>query len=262
MELDKGKPMSGSKPPSPDTSQTNGSHVVTPARNLSETEFLKMTSEVQMSSEYHLTARIENSQLSQREISLLAEVLEFQIVNFGANFAMMLALNELYFRLLGNKRNSFELNDGKVRTVCTVAEILIKAFRDLDFSLDMNMRIPVSNPYRELISPYLMTRRTYASRHKTWRPERFIRVRAVPVSALFDRDPSSTSQRYSGYTKGYGESHGNAHRKKTKPNSELDGEKDLADSEERNLIHRMTDPDHQPANSLWIKFINWLGGKL
>jgi len=247
--------------PLTETSQTNGSHVVTlnPALG-NKLENPRELIEEHVS-EYHLTARVTNSQLSQKELSLLLEVLEYQIVHFGVNFAMMLALSELYMKLLGNKRTSHEINNGKIRTVVLVAEILLKTLKDFEFSLYHGEYAELSSKTKELLSPYLMTKRTYGSRYKTWRPEKFIRVRAVPVSYLIDR-PQKATERYSGYTKGYGESHGNAHRKKTKPSAELDGDQESVDSEERNLIHRVLDPEHQEANSLWIKFTNWLGMKL
>lgn len=243
-----------------ETSQTNGSHVVTLTQTFVKLENPKELAEEQVN-EYHLTARISNTQLGPRELSLLLEVLEYQIVHFGVNFAMMLALNEIYLKLLGNKRSSHEINSGKVRTVCTVAEVLLNNLKSLEYSLYSGDLVELSSEAKNLLSPYLMDKRTYGSRYKTWRPEKFVRVRAVPVSNLIDR-PQFTTERYSGYTKGYGESHGNAHRHKTKPSTELDGDPDSTDSEERNLTHRMLDPDHQPANSLWIKFKNWLGEKL
>lgn len=261
MNLTNGKPSSDSKHLQTDTSQLNGSHVVTLTRNLENNQkFLTVPSEVQISSEYHLTARVSNSQLGPRELSLICEVLEYQIVHFGVNFGMMLALSELYFRLLGNKRNSHEINQGKIRTVVTVAEILLKAIGSLEYSLDPKGLVQIPDQMKNLLSPYLMDKRTYGSRYKSWRPEKWIRVLAVPVSTLLERDPHSGATRYSGYTKGYGESHGNAHKQKTKPSTELDGEKSSEDSEERNLKHRVLDSDHQPANSLWIKFTNWLKG--
>lgn len=209
--------------------------------------------------EYHLTAEIPNSQLSRRELSLLLEVLEYQIVHFGVNLNMLLGLYTLYSKLIGNKREASEINDAKIRTVCTVAEILLKCLKDFEFSLYNGEFIEIPLAYRDLLGPYLMRKRTYGSRYRTWRPEKFIRIRAVPVSTLFERSPNSNAERYSGYTKGYGESHSNAHRQKTKPSAELDGDPETISSDERNLIFRVSDPDHQIANSLWIKFKAMLG---
>lgn len=244
------------------TSQENGSHVVTLVQNLGETDSLGELNESQLSSDYHLTARLANSQLGQREISLICEVLLYQIVNFGVNFSMMIALSELYFRLLGQKRKASEINNGKVRTIVTIVEIILKVIGDFEFSLDLGTRRKLPEKIVNLVSPYLMNKRTYGSRYRSWRPERFIRVRAVPVEVIFERDSGKSSKRYSGYTKGYGESHGNAHIQKTKPSAELDGDQDAVSSEERNLIHRVADPEHQPANSLWIKFCALFGIRL
>jgi len=167
---------------------------------------------------------------------------------------MYLALTELYFRVKGNARTSTEVSDVYQRLTLLVSEILIGAFGESSFSLYSGAFVYVSDELSELLNPYLMSKRTYGSRYSTWRPEKFIRIKTVPVNRLIER-PQFRTERYSGYTKGYGESHGNANRQKTKPSFELDGV-DGPDKEERNLILRMTDPQHQMPNQLWIKFQN------
>jgi hypothetical protein len=206
--------------------------------------------------EYHLTARISNSQLGVRDLGLILEVLEYQIIHWGCNFAMYLTLVELYQRVLGQKREADEVNDPKIRLISLISEILIRTFQGNEFSLDSKEFLLVPEQVRELLSEYIMDKRTYGSRFSHWRPERWIRVRAVPVSTIFERPRISQSERYSGYTKGYGESHGSAHRQKTKPSMELDGESNWPDGEQRNLNLRMSDPKHQLANQLWIKYSN------
>jgi len=210
-----------------------------------------------LTSEYHLTARISNSSLSRRDFSLLLDVLNYQIVRFGCNFSMLLALLELQSRLIGGSMSSNEISDSRIRLTVLVSEILVKELGRQEFSLYSGEFVHVSDKVKKLLSQYLMSKRTYDSRHKYWRPEKIIRIRAVPVNTLFERTSSST-ERYSGYTKGYGESHGSAHKSKTKPSVELDGEADRPDKSERNLILRMTDQLHQLANQLWIKWKNLL----
>jgi hypothetical protein len=255
MEPNNGKPLFGPYSPIKETSQTNGSHVVTLNPDLGLLENPIRLSEF-ISTEYHLTATIPNSQLSLRDLSLLLDVLNYQIVNFGANFSMMLALSELYLRCSGGQVPE-KINDGRIRQTVTVSNILLSSLRGQDYSLYQGEFIKVDSKIKELLVPYLMSKRTYGSRFRTWRPEKLIRIRAVPVSTLIERTPRQ-SERYSGYTKGYGESHGNAHRKKTKPSFELDG-LDVPDKEERNLILRMTDQIHQNSNQLWIKFKSLFG---
>jgi len=254
MEPDRGKPLSGPQPPHEVASRPNGSHVVTLDSTSGLLENPSRLSEV-LTSEYHLTARIPNSSLSRRDLSLLLDVLNYQIVRFGCNFSMMLALIEIQSRLLGGQMSSNEISDNRIRLTVLVSEILVKELGSQEFSLYSGEFIHVNNQVKKILSQYLMSKRTYDSRHKTWRPEKFIKIRAVPVNTLYERTSSNT-ERYSGYTKGYGESHGNAHKLRTKPSVELDGEANRPDKEERNLILRMTDQLHQLANSLWIKWKN------
>lgn len=259
MDSNRGKLLSDANGPSfGETLQPNGSHVVALARPLSGLENPKEVNESNLS-EYHLTVRVQNDQLGPRQISLILQVLEYQIVRFGCNFPMYLTLVELAMRL-SSGRPSHEINDPHVRLTVLIAEVIIKGFKGQDFSLDPKSYLLVSDALKEVINPYLMSKRTYGSRFSSWRPEKFIRIRAVPVSTLYERG-SKTSERYSSYTKGYGESHGNAHRVATKPSTELDGDPKVPDREERNLILRVSNPDHQKANSLWIKIQNLLLGK-
>jgi hypothetical protein len=156
---------------------------------------------------------------------------------------------------MGNSPSTEEVNDARIRLTVSVSEILIGSLREQEFSLYQGEKVQISAEIVNLLLPYLMSKRTYSSRFAHWRPEKFIKIRAVPVSTLIERT-STRSKRYSGYCKGYGESHGNAHKIKTKPSIELDGDPSLPDKEERNLILRMSDQVHQLSNSLWIKYRN------
>jgi hypothetical protein len=256
MEPNRRKPLSGPQDSDLDTFATNESHDVT--LDSIHKDMLKNPTEMNevLSNEYYLTAQIPNSQLSLRALSLLLEVLCYQINNFGANFSMVLALYELHFRVKGNARTSEEISDAKIRLVVSISEILLGALGGKDFSLYSGEYIEVNPEIRKVLSQYLMSKRTYGSRFKTYRPERLIRIKAVPVDTLINRPPFRT-ERYSGYTKGYGESHGNAHLKRTKPSEELDGDRNKPDKEESNLILRMTSSEHQKSNSLWIKIKNF-----
>lgn len=238
------------------TSRPDGSHVVTLDSNL-----IGIPNPIRLdefiSTEYHLTATIPNKSLSVRDLSLLLDVLNYQIVVHQLNFSMLLACTELLLRLTGGRYVN-EISDAKIRKTVMVSWIIVKEFQKQSLSLYHGETAQLRPEIVELLKPYLMSKRTYMSRYRLWRPEYFIKIVAVPVSILYERT-SSNSIRYSGYTKGYGESHGNAHRKKTKPSFELDGE-DVPDREERNLILRMTDQQHQISNGLWIKYLNLMEG--
>jgi len=206
--------------------------------------------------EYHLTIRLTHEALTRRELSLLLEVLCYQAVNFGVNLAMYLCISELYFRLLGNKRKAKEVKDSKIRLTLTVSEILLHSLRNLELPLDPKSYLMISGKTKQILSSGLMTSRTYGSRFKTWRPEKFFVVRIVPVDIQF-LERRKGSEPYSGYCKGYGESHPSAHSKKTKPSPELDGDGScFLTSEEDFVFVRCTEPTHVLCESLLIKYRN------
>jgi len=212
--------------------------------------------------EYHLTVRLTHETLSRRELSLLLEVLCYQISHWGANLPMYLALTDIYFRLLGNKRSSKEIKESKIRLSLTLSEIIIHAFKGTDLPLSSKEYIMLDSKVCKLLVPHLMTSRTYGSRYKTWRPEKFFVVRTVPVDIQF-LERRKYSEPYSGYCKGYGESHPSAHSKKTMPSPELDGDgSTFVQSEEEFLFIRCTEPIHVLCEYLLIKYHRETGKKL
>jgi len=167
---------------------------------------------------------------------------------------MQLAIYELYFRLLGNKRSPKEIRENHIRLTLTVSEIIIKSLKDQSFSLNSGMVLMLSERIKKLLEKGLMTKRTYGSRFKTWRPENFLKVKTVPVDIQFLKRRTN-SEPYSSYCKGYGESHPSAHRKKLKPSPEYDGEKgDPYADEEIKLFERCTDHFHLLSEYLEIRY--------
>jgi len=206
--------------------------------------------------EYHLTARVTKETLSRRELSLLLEVLNFQCIEYGVNFNMRICLYELYFRLLGNKTQSREIKESKIRLTLTVSELILKSLKDVNHSLSAKEFVHVDPRLKKILKPYLMSKRTYGSRYKTWRPESFLEIRAVPVDIQF-LESKNRSNRYSSYCKGYGESHPSTHSKRTMPSPELDGNgKSPEQVEEEFLFIRCTEPIHVLCEFLVLKYLN------
>jgi len=206
--------------------------------------------------EYHLTISVTNSSLSRRELSLLLDVLNYQAVNFGLNLNMLLAIYELYFRLLGNKYRATDIREERIRLTLTVSELILKIASHSDFSLSSTEVIKFSGKYKELLSKGLMTKRTYGSRFRTYRPEKYLAVRIVPVDIQFLKRNKDT-QPYSSYTKGYGESHPSAHKQSLKPSAEYDGSGESPLSiEEIILFERCTKPLHVLSEYLLLRYEN------
>jgi len=211
---------------------------------------------VPLTTEYHLTIEITNSQLSRREMGLLLGVLNYQAVHYGVNLNMMMALYELYFRILGNKVSSREIRENYLRLVLTVSESILKYLRGTSFSGSSDEFVKLPLKIRKALEVGLMSKRTYRSRFMTYRPERLLRIKIVPVDVQF-LSRNRTSLRYTGYTKGYGESHPSAHFKRTKPSAELDGDDRTPEQlEEIKLFEQLTDPVHLLSEILIIRLSN------
>jgi len=169
---------------------------------------------------------------------------------------MVLAIYELYFRLLGNKRSSREIREPQIRLVITVSEAILKFLKGTQFSGSSDEYIEIPDRIKNILKPGLMSKRTYRSRYNCYRPERLLRIKIVPVDIQF-LTRRHDSIPYSSYTKGYGESHPSAHEVRTKPSAELDGDKrtpeEIENSKEYQLL---TDPIHLLSEILIIRLNN------
>ena len=175
-----------------------------------------------LTSEHQLTVRNKVT-LTRRQIGLLLEILNYQAVYFGVNFGQYLAMEHALTLLIGQKSSTFEIKDKYERTVSTVANILLLSLGEKDLNIVIPVDVPQSIVQKLIEEKLIMDRRVYGSRHAKWKPESFFQVRAVPLNVQFERE-KGTSEKYSSYCKGYGESHPSAHYKKTKQSIELDGE--------------------------------------
>lgn len=173
--------------------------------------------------DFQLTARF-RYELTRRQQSLILEVLVYQAVNFGVNFGMWLAMEMALSSLLGKKTDWRELKDSNERRVCGLAYIILGSLKNAYLTFGDLEQLPKQVANSLANSGMLLDPRTYGSRFSHWRPEKFIEVRAVPLESLIER--KGNSERYSAYCKGYGESHPSAHRQRTMPSAELDGEPD------------------------------------
>jgi hypothetical protein len=138
----------------------------------------------------------------------------------------------------------------------TVTEMILKVLKNTDLSLYPGNVYHLNSKLKSILSKGLMSKRTYGSRFKTWRPEKFLEVRIVPVDIQFLKRKKDT-QPYSGYCKGYGESHPSAHKNKLKPSAEYDGVRvEFGQDEEQHLFNRCTDPIHLLTEYMLIRYYN------
>jgi len=177
--------------------------------------------------EYHLTVKTQ-IELSRKQAALLLGVLNYQATHFGINFGMWMGMEYLLNLLMGKKTHPSEIKDKIIRDVVFATYLILMSIDGKSLSLwDLNV-VPNQLTRKLEEEGLLMTQRSYGSRFATYRPENLLEISTVPVNIRFDRQ-KGISNRYSSYCKGYGESHPSAHRQKTKPSFELDGEKEEKD---------------------------------
>lgn len=182
-----------------------------------------------ISTEYQLTVR-SRMKLTRRQIGLLLEDCNYRAVCFGVNLGLYLTMEHLSYQLIGQKSSNLEIKDSKERRVVSVTQIILQSLGQTNLLIEEDVQIPEVIRTEIIQRQLIVSSRVFGSRHQLWNPEGFIRILAVPLNIQFDR-VKGTSERYSSYCKGYGESHPSAHYKKTKPSSELDGE-----TEDRNYL--------------------------
>lgn len=175
-----------------------------------------------ISMEYQLTVRTQMN-LSRRQTSLLLDILNYQSAYSGFNFGMYLAMEYLCNLLLGNKLDPFDIGDTNERLTVMVSLILLSSIGGKDLNLVIRTEVPQQITQSLIENKLLINKRVYGSRLQVYRPENLLELRAVPLNTQFDR-VKGNSERYSSYCKGYGESHPSAHKVRTRPSPELDGE--------------------------------------
>lgn len=171
-------------------------------------------------SDYHLTVR-PKVDLNRYQVSMLLDVLNHEIVNYGINFTLWLTLEWLFTRLIGSKR-VWEVRDTNERRVLLSAELILLTSQGSWLNFSDREKLPEEIRDYLFSNSLIISDRTYQSRSDFWYAERFLEVRAVRMDVFLERE--SNSIRYSSYTKGYGESSSMGRRQKTRPSAELDGE--------------------------------------
>lgn len=176
----------------------------------------------QFETDYQLTVR-PLVELSRYRLSMLLEIVSFEAVEYGIGFTTWLTLEWLFSRLIGSHK-VWEVRDINERRVLLAAELILLTSENLWLSLTERKSIPEEIKEYLLSHKLLSSKRTMQSRIAYWQPEKFLEVRAVRLDVFLERERDS--QRYSSYTKGYGESSRMGRRQKTRNSAELDGEED------------------------------------
>lgn len=172
--------------------------------------------------EFHMTIR-PRVELTPRAASMLLAIANARALLNGVDFTLYLAMEYLSSYLTKSGYDTMTVKNERVRQTLLVAELILTQIKGTWFNFREREEIPLE--IFELIAStgWVPSDRVLQSWKQHWDLERYLSVRIVPVEHFLNRTPT-TAERYSSYTRGYGQD-GNAPTPgKTRPSAELDGE--------------------------------------
>jgi hypothetical protein len=172
--------------------------------------------------EFQMTIRPKVTELSTKQCSILLMVLCYQGIVHGIDIAAYLSMEFLRNRLVKSGQDISEVREESIRKTIFVSETILHWLRGSWLSLADREPLPDEVVQTIVETGWLPSNRTYSSWMQYWVPQKFLEVRIVPLDFLLERSDSNT-ERYSGYTKGYGNDGSPASPQVTNYSAELDG---------------------------------------
>jgi hypothetical protein len=165
---------------------------------------------------------------TRKQLCMLTGIALSDVVENGLGLSDWMILEWLYSNLLGNKQEYFQRKDQKEFELSLLLKIVLLGGTWM--GLEEKVQLPEDIQTLVRASKFIPSGRTKASWRQHWDLWKFLEIRAVPLDVLLER--SKTTERYSSYCKGYGESSRMGRRQKTRPSAELDGEPVEIDKEQ------------------------------
>jgi hypothetical protein len=141
----------------------------------------------------------------------------------GVDYTLYMSMEFLFNFLKKSGVDVLYIKNEKVRQTLLLAELVLIEIRGKWLNFIDVERLPEDITKEILATEWLPSDRTLNSWKQHWDLERYLSVRIVPVEHYINR-VESTAERYSGYTRGYGNDGNPPEPGKTRPTAELDGE--------------------------------------
>jgi hypothetical protein len=171
--------------------------------------------------EYQMTIQAKIERLNRKQASMLLMVLNCRAVINGIDITLYLAMEYLFTLLVKSGHKPEEVRDEKERRTVMIAELILTYIRG-EWQDFLTRELLPHDVVESIVSTgWLPGKRVLKSWENYWRPERFLKVRIVPLELLIERDGNSSP--YSSYTKGYGQDGHRSRTLRTPYSAELDG---------------------------------------
>jgi hypothetical protein len=174
--------------------------------------------------EFHMTIRTRVSDLKPRQASMLLAVANVKAVTQGVDFTLYMAMEFLYDFLKKSGQDPLHIRDEKIRQTVLLSELILSSVRGEWFNFLEYEELPETVRGKIITSGWLPNERTVKSWSQHWDLEKYLKVQIVPVDTFRRRNRQSAAERYSSYTRGYGQDGDLPAPGKTRPSPELDGE--------------------------------------
>jgi len=184
------------------------------------------------STEVNLTIQLKVKEFTRRQATILCGQAIYEVVHEGLSIGDWITLEFLYSYLLGSKNDPMRVKNPKELELLLLLKIILLSGTWM--KLEGKVQLPEDVLFLIENSKWIPNERTYYSRFFTFRIDKFLSVRIVPVDLMIER--SKETVRYSSYCKGYGESSHMGRRQKTRPSAELDGEEIHIETEEEVIL--------------------------
>jgi hypothetical protein len=183
---------------------------------------------------FHWTVRLKVTKMTDREAAILLKVITVQSLLNGLDFTGYIALEYLTSYLLRGKTDPLEIREERDRQACLLGTLLLTSMRGGWITLSDRVKLSPAIVQDISETGWLPNQRTFNSWVQYHQPRSFLEILTVPLEQYGERDTSTT--RYSGYTKGYGNGGHVSRTKKTAYDSELDGESTEREPPEFSLL--------------------------
>jgi len=160
-------------------------------------------------------------EMTKKKAAILLKILVFEMLNKGLDFTGYIAVEFLVSYIMAGKTDFLEIYDTKDRQAVMLGILILSEIHRDWMSLDERIGFSPDISQVILSTNWLPDKRTYASWKQFYNVRQFIEVHTVPLE---DYDKRSTgTERYTSYTKGYGNGGHVSRIQKTRYTSDLDG---------------------------------------
>jgi len=186
------------------------------------------------STSFHWTVRLKVTEMNDKTAAILLKCLVAEQLALGIDFTGYLSVEFLVARLMRGKLDPLDIRDEKDRQAVLLGTLILASVRGTWINMQDRLRVSEKVIGEILATGWMPSLRTLRSWQQYHRPRTFLEILTVPMEDYIE-DWGRSGTRYSSYCKGYGNGGHISRTKKTRYDSELDGESTDRDPPSINL---------------------------